>query len=242
MAAAIGPERARARRRLWVWRDHAGVRTARARRRCARSRPVDGDARASPGSVPRNRGSHNATFEHADAQVHPLDAHRFDLVVSRFGAMFFGDPVAAFGTSLAGWHPTAGWRSWSGSSFVATSGSPPCARRSRSGARSPSRRSVQPGPFGLADPDAAHSILETAGFASVSFAGIEAPFRLGADADDAFVFVEEHRTGARAARGTRCRRHRASARRTARDRRRHDTVDGVFFGSAGVDHPRGRSP
>src|SRR4051794_41578761 len=32
----------------------------------------------------------------ADAQVHDFGAGRFDLVVSRFGMMFFGDPAAAF--------------------------------------------------------------------------------------------------------------------------------------------------
>jgi SAM-dependent methyltransferase len=37
-----------------------------------------------------------ATFENADAQVHQLEQGAFDLVVSRFGVMFFGDPVAAF--------------------------------------------------------------------------------------------------------------------------------------------------
>ena len=38
----------------------------------------------------------NVTFEQADAQVHPFPAQHVDLVVSRHGAMFFGDPVAAF--------------------------------------------------------------------------------------------------------------------------------------------------
>jgi ubiquinone/menaquinone biosynthesis C-methylase UbiE len=38
----------------------------------------------------------NAAFEQADAQVHPFDAASFDVAISRTGAMFFGDPVAAF--------------------------------------------------------------------------------------------------------------------------------------------------
>ena len=32
----------------------------------------------------------------ADAQVEPLGADRFDVVISQFGVMFFDDPVAAF--------------------------------------------------------------------------------------------------------------------------------------------------
>jgi SAM-dependent methyltransferase len=38
----------------------------------------------------------NVQFVRADAQVHPLAATRFDVVVSSFGVMFFDDPVAAF--------------------------------------------------------------------------------------------------------------------------------------------------
>jgi len=37
-------------------------------------------------------GVRNATFVHADAQVHPFPSERFDLAISRFGTMFFLDP------------------------------------------------------------------------------------------------------------------------------------------------------
>ncbi|MEK8106733.1 methyltransferase domain-containing protein [Micromonospora sp. M12] len=45
----------------------------------------------------RGRGLSNVRFVHADAQVHPFPAGTFDVALSRFGVMFFGDPVAAFG-------------------------------------------------------------------------------------------------------------------------------------------------
>ena len=38
----------------------------------------------------------NATFATGDAATYPFDAASFDLVFSRFGVMFFGDPVMAF--------------------------------------------------------------------------------------------------------------------------------------------------
>jgi len=41
-------------------------------------------------------GLGNVEFICADAQVHEFDAGSFDVAASRFGAMFFGDPVAAF--------------------------------------------------------------------------------------------------------------------------------------------------
>jgi SAM-dependent methyltransferase len=37
-----------------------------------------------------------ATFLRADAQRHPFEAASVDMIVSRFGVMFFDDPVAAF--------------------------------------------------------------------------------------------------------------------------------------------------
>ena len=38
----------------------------------------------------------NARFEVGDATAYAFDAGRYDLLYSRFGVMFFGDPVAAF--------------------------------------------------------------------------------------------------------------------------------------------------
>jgi SAM-dependent methyltransferase len=38
----------------------------------------------------------NLTFERGDAQVHPLAGRDFDVAISRYGVMFFTDPVAAF--------------------------------------------------------------------------------------------------------------------------------------------------
>ena len=42
------------------------------------------------------------SFENADAQVHAFSPQSFDLLHSRFGVMFFSDPVAAFGNLLKG--------------------------------------------------------------------------------------------------------------------------------------------
>ncbi|MFC4536672.1 class I SAM-dependent methyltransferase [Sphaerisporangium dianthi] len=41
-------------------------------------------------------GVGNVTFEQGDAQVHPFAADAYDVAVSRFGVMFFADPVTAF--------------------------------------------------------------------------------------------------------------------------------------------------
>ena len=75
----------------------------------ARAAGPDGSAHGVDLSVPmtdlgRQRAEQervNATFEVADAQTHPFKAGAFDVAVSRFGVMFFDDPVAAF-TNIAG--------------------------------------------------------------------------------------------------------------------------------------------
>lgn len=43
-----------------------------------------------------NVGLGNVTFLEADAQLHAFEDNLFDLIISRFGVMFFDDPVAAF--------------------------------------------------------------------------------------------------------------------------------------------------
>jgi ubiquinone/menaquinone biosynthesis C-methylase UbiE len=52
------------------------------------SEPLVGAARA--------QGLANANFEVGDATTYPFEAQSLDLVFSRFGVMFFADPVAAF--------------------------------------------------------------------------------------------------------------------------------------------------
>ncbi len=47
-------------------------------------------------SVAASQKLANATFTVGDATTHPFEAASFDLVFSRFGVMFFADPVAAF--------------------------------------------------------------------------------------------------------------------------------------------------
>ena len=47
----------------------------------------------------------NISLTQADAQVHRFEAGRFDLITSRFGVMFFADPVAAFSNLLPAARP-----------------------------------------------------------------------------------------------------------------------------------------
>src|SRR5260370_26343737 len=50
-------------------------------------------------------GLRNITLLRADAQRRAFEPHRFDLIASRFGAMFFADPVAALRNLLGAARP-----------------------------------------------------------------------------------------------------------------------------------------
>jgi SAM-dependent methyltransferase len=58
-------------------------------------------------SVARNRCAalSQVTFLRADAQVHPFATECFDVLMSRFGVMFFSDPFAAFANLLKALRP-----------------------------------------------------------------------------------------------------------------------------------------
>ena len=60
-----------------------------------------------PRELTEAEGLPNVTFVHGDAQVHPFPPAHFDVAISRFGTMFFGDSVAAFANIARALHPRA---------------------------------------------------------------------------------------------------------------------------------------
>ena len=48
------------------------------------------------GRTAASEGLENVEFQHADAQIHRFEPGAFDVVISRMGSMFFGDPITAF--------------------------------------------------------------------------------------------------------------------------------------------------
>jgi SAM-dependent methyltransferase len=137
----------------------------------------------------RAEGLTNVEYVQADAQVHRFDEQAFDVAISRFGAMFFADPVAAFrniGTALRsdGRLALLAWRGLMDNEWLMeirealaagrTLPAPPCGT---------------PGPFGLADPDGVRRILDEAGFTDVELTAFEEQMCFGSDAEDAWAFV-----------------------------------------------------
>ncbi len=176
-------------------------------------------------------GLTNVRFERADAQVYPFDPGSYDVVVSRFGAMFFADPVAAFANIRAATRPggrllLVAWRSagdneWLRCVFAALA----------VGRDLPVPPTGGPGPFGLADPDQVHARLTEAGYESVELTAVDKPLWLGADGDDAFGFFSGNGVVRGLTQGL-DEMQRASAMNALRATMdEHDTGDGVLFDS-----------
>jgi SAM-dependent methyltransferase len=111
----------------------------------------------------------NVSFIQGDAQVHSLDPASFDVVISRFGLMFFADPVAAFAnlrraTKRGGrlvfvcWQPMTA-NQWLLVPSAALAGYVPLPEPGSPHA---------PGMFALADPDRLRGILTDTGWSEVS--------------------------------------------------------------------------
>ncbi|MEU3499027.1 class I SAM-dependent methyltransferase [Kitasatospora cineracea] len=132
-------------------------------------------------------GLERIAFEQGDAQVHPLPAAAFDVAISRFGIMFFADPVAAFANIARALRP--GGRL----AFVCMADP---ARTEWIAVHDTVRGLLavpaeEPGPadgpgmFSLADPDLVRRTLDAAGFDRVRTEPVDAAGRFGRDAQDA---------------------------------------------------------
>jgi ubiquinone/menaquinone biosynthesis C-methylase UbiE len=135
-------------------------------------------------------GLTNVSYERADARVHPFEAEAFDVAISRFGVMFFGDPVAAFRNVHRALKPGGtvaflAWQSMAQNEWLATMFAALAAGRDL-----PGSPTSAPGPFGLADPDAVRRIFDEAGFQNVTLEAVSEPVTVGTAADDAFTFIQ----------------------------------------------------
>lgn len=172
-------------------------------------------------------GLTNVGFEVADAQTHPFPDAGFDLVMSRFGTMFFADPATAFANLARATRPGGRlvmivWQesaanAWAGPLIDAVLDDDAPATETGGSA------------FSLADGDTTRALLESAGYGGIELTAVARPVWYGADADAAFEAVLQLRDP-RAALA----RFGGPELGRARDRLRaylaaHTTPDGVLF-------------
>jgi len=135
-------------------------------------------------------GVTNVAFLEADAQTHPFPDGTFDVVISRFGVMFFADPRAAFANLARSLRPHGRlvlvcWQEptkieWAALAIgaAATHLGPP--DFGPPGA---------PGPFAMADGTRLRRVLEAAGFRDVAMDAVTRPHRVGKDLEDVVTFI-----------------------------------------------------
>jgi SAM-dependent methyltransferase len=139
----------------------------------------------------RDAGVANARFAVADVETTPF-AERFDCAYSRFGTMFFANPVAALRNVRAALEPGGAltmvvWRRRLDNDWL---------YRAQTIVEGIVRRPEEhdeptcgPGPFSMADADTTSEILLRAGFASVALRRCDIPILIGRDLDEAIDFV-----------------------------------------------------
>lgn len=133
----------------------------------------------------RITGAVNTTFMHADAQTHQFEPGSADLLISRFGTMFFSDPDAAFSNiavalasggrlCLATWQPLAAneWLAVPGAALLPHADLPPTPTDG-------------PGMFAQSDPAKVRATLSAAGFSDITIDATEVTFTVGQTIDDA---------------------------------------------------------
>ena len=132
-------------------------------------------------------GVTNASFEVADAQVHPFQAATFDLVLSNFGVMFFDDPAAAFGNlrkalRRGGRLAFLCWRTRDENPFFTVGFAEAAAALNLRELPGP------PAAFSLADTGRVGALLSGAGFGGIEFARVDEPMLIGRDVDDVLEY------------------------------------------------------
>jgi SAM-dependent methyltransferase len=140
-------------------------------------------------------GAVNTSFVHGDAQTHVFAPESVDLVISRFGTMFFSDPGAAFrnvGTALrpegrlclATWQPLAAndWLTIPGAALLQHTDLP---------ATAPD----EPGMFAQSDAAIITATLSGAGFVDIGLEATEVTLTLGQTIDEAVEHLADSGPG-----------------------------------------------
>jgi SAM-dependent methyltransferase len=130
----------------------------------------------------------NVSYQCGDAQVHRFPAGHFDLAISRFGVMFFADPVAAFANIGSALRP--------GARLVALVWQ----RREDNAWELAIDAALQPpappegiDAFSLGDPVVTEDILERAGLHDIRFEDVDAPVFYGSDTVAALEWIRGFR-------------------------------------------------
>ena len=128
----------------------------------------------------REAGLSNVRFARADAQTYEFVAPPFDVAISRFGVMFFDDPLAAFANIGRALRPDGRlvFVCWAGvldNEWIAVPGAAAAQHMALPDGGDPGG----PGPFSLADHDRILATLRAAHFDRIQIESVSEPIALG---------------------------------------------------------------
>jgi SAM-dependent methyltransferase len=131
----------------------------------------------------------NVYFELANAATYPFRSESFDVAISRFGTMFFTQPVAAFSNVRRALRPGGRlvmmvWREHDRNEWSVL-----IERALAHDTDALAAAPEQPDAFSLADPKLAERTLNAAGFVEVSFTDLHVPVYYGPDVAAALAWI-----------------------------------------------------
>ena len=134
-------------------------------------------------------GIDNISFVVGDVQFSPFQPE-YDLIFSRFGTMFFENPVAAMRNMRRALKPGGRftmivWRDISDNPWLGDAKAITLKHLPQPGADA---RSCGPGPFSMADQDVVTAQMKGAGFGDIVFERVDALVRMGNSIEDAIGF------------------------------------------------------
>ncbi len=134
-------------------------------------------------------GLANITFVNGDALVYPFDAE-YDFVFSRFGTMFFSNPVAAFRNMRKALKPGGivthiVWRNRADNPWLSMAKDVVLQFLPAPGEDA---LTCGPGPFSMANQEMVTGMMKSAGFEDIQFERVDAPVLVGRTVEDAIGF------------------------------------------------------
>jgi ubiquinone/menaquinone biosynthesis C-methylase UbiE len=135
------------------------------------------------------RGLTNVSFVRGDAEI-ALPANRHDVVFSRFGTMFFANPVAGLRNMRKALRPGGRmvhivWRRPADNPWLSMAKEVVLRFLPEPGADA---QTCGPGPFSMSDEPTVRAMMTAAGYDAIEFRRIDAPVLIGADVADAIAF------------------------------------------------------
>ena len=134
----------------------------------------------------------NIDFECADAQSYSFETKSFDVVYSRFGVMFFNDPVEAFKNIRTALKPSGRisficWQPIEANEWIQL----PLDIAEKYVPLLPRPDPEEPGGFSFGDPNRVKRILKKAGFVDIEITPFNTTFNIGKNINEAVTFLSQ---------------------------------------------------